>query len=188
MGLPMACPERVFNNSPCFKTASPWSLRTFTTPSQTQTWLSFPSSTEELKEVPRIPDTPDRRAPVIIATGPLTSDTLSAEIARLVGQQHLYFYDAISPIVLAESIDRSRVFAGSRYGRDTPDADSASSAPSPLPSEPVVSTGDIFRANIVDVATDALIVEVQGQRLHGRVLLNRVSTDSTIWRYWYQAE
>ena len=53
---------------------------------------------------------PRRRAsahPVIIATGPLTSEALSADIARLVGSEHLYFYDAISPIVLAET-HRSR--------------------------------------------------------------------------------
>ena len=43
--------------------------------------------------------------PLIIATGPLTSETLSADIAALVGGDHLYFYDAISPIVLAETID-----------------------------------------------------------------------------------
>ena len=40
---------------------------------------------------------------MIIATGPLTSDSLSADIAALVGSEHLYFYDAISPIVLAET-------------------------------------------------------------------------------------
>jgi methylenetetrahydrofolate--tRNA-(uracil-5-)-methyltransferase len=56
-------------------------------------------------------------SPVIIATGPLTSDSLAAEIASLVGSDHLYFYDAISPIVLAETIDRSRVFRASRWGR-----------------------------------------------------------------------
>ena len=44
-------------------------------------------------------------SPVIIATGPLTSDALSADIRAFVGEDHLYFYDAISPIVLAE-IDR----------------------------------------------------------------------------------
>jgi len=54
---------------------------------------------------------------VIIATGPLTSDALSREIAALVGSDHLYFYDAISPIVLAESIDMKRVFRASRWGR-----------------------------------------------------------------------
>ena len=41
--------------------------------------------------------------PVIVATGPLTSDALSAEVVKFVGSEHLYFYDAISPIVLAES-------------------------------------------------------------------------------------
>ncbi len=71
------------------------------------------------EEVVAIPES-DGRSPVIVATGPLTSESLSREIVRLVGSQHLFFYDAISPIVLAESIDRTKVFAGSRYGRDTP--------------------------------------------------------------------
>jgi methylenetetrahydrofolate--tRNA-(uracil-5-)-methyltransferase len=66
-------------------------------------------------EVTAIPSGAD--GPVIIATGPLTSDALSAEIASLVGSKHLYFYDAISPIVLGESIDRSKVFRASRWGR-----------------------------------------------------------------------
>ncbi len=47
------------------------------------------------------------RCPVIVATGPLTSDALSTEIAAIVGREHLYFYDAISPIVLADSIDQN---------------------------------------------------------------------------------
>jgi methylenetetrahydrofolate--tRNA-(uracil-5-)-methyltransferase len=66
-------------------------------------------------EVSRVPRDVD--GPVIIATGPLTSPELSADIASLVGGQHLYFYDAISPIVLAESIDRTKVFRASRWGR-----------------------------------------------------------------------
>ena len=66
-------------------------------------------------EVPRLPEPAD--SPLIIATGPLTSESLSAEIAALVGSTHLYFYDAISPIVLAESIDRSKVFRASRWDR-----------------------------------------------------------------------
>jgi methylenetetrahydrofolate--tRNA-(uracil-5-)-methyltransferase len=59
--------------------------------------------------------------PVIIATGPLTSDTLSIDITRFVGRDHLYFYDAISPIVLAETIDRTKVFRASRWDRHTSD-------------------------------------------------------------------
>jgi methylenetetrahydrofolate--tRNA-(uracil-5-)-methyltransferase len=57
-------------------------------------------------------------SPVIIATGPLTSDALSASIQQMVGEEHLSFYDAISPIVLAESIDMSKVFRASRWGRN----------------------------------------------------------------------
>jgi methylenetetrahydrofolate--tRNA-(uracil-5-)-methyltransferase len=67
-------------------------------------------------EIDRIPESSERD-PVIIATGPLTSDALSSEIAALVGADHLYFYDAISPIVLAESIDRGKVFRASRWDR-----------------------------------------------------------------------
>src|SRR5262249_24073646 len=58
--------------------------------------------------------------PVILATGPLTSDALSREIAALVGSALLYFYDAISPIVSGESIDRSKVYRASRWGRSLP--------------------------------------------------------------------
>jgi methylenetetrahydrofolate--tRNA-(uracil-5-)-methyltransferase len=52
---------------------------------------------------------------VIVASGPLTSPALYAELRRLFGRDHLYFYDAISPIVSAESIDRSVAFSASRY-------------------------------------------------------------------------
>jgi len=68
-------------------------------------------------EVPAIPPPRPDGGPIIIATGPLTSEALSADLVRLVGAEHLYFYDAISPIVLAESIDRSKVFRASRWNR-----------------------------------------------------------------------
>ena len=68
------------------------------------------------EEIPRVPD--DRSMfPLIVATGPLTSASLSSDIAALVGGDHLYFYDAISPIVLAETIDMEKVFRASRWGR-----------------------------------------------------------------------
>jgi methylenetetrahydrofolate--tRNA-(uracil-5-)-methyltransferase len=54
---------------------------------------------------------------VIVATGPLTSEALAADIARFVGEDHLYFYDAVSPVVEADSIDFERAFRASRYGR-----------------------------------------------------------------------
>ena len=57
----------------------------------------------------------------IVATGPLTSDALSQEIARLTGGTHLYFYDSISPIVEADSIDTSRVYKAARYDKGTAD-------------------------------------------------------------------
>jgi methylenetetrahydrofolate--tRNA-(uracil-5-)-methyltransferase len=67
------------------------------------------------EEVPGVPH--GHGGPTVIATGPLTSDSLSADIAALVGADHLYFYDAISPIVLADTIDRAKVFRASRWGR-----------------------------------------------------------------------
>jgi methylenetetrahydrofolate--tRNA-(uracil-5-)-methyltransferase len=57
----------------------------------------------------------------IISTGPLTSDALSREIATLSGSSHLFFYDSISPIVEADSIDMSKVYLAARYDKGTAD-------------------------------------------------------------------
>lgn len=54
---------------------------------------------------------------VILASGPLTSDALSAELAKLTGSEHLYFYDAIAPIVEADSIDYDIAWRASRYDK-----------------------------------------------------------------------
>ena len=75
-------------------------------------------------EVSSIPPSSERE-PVVVATGPLTSDSLAAEIAVLVGSSHLYFYDAISPIVLADTIDESKAFRASRWGRSLREQGSA---------------------------------------------------------------
>jgi methylenetetrahydrofolate--tRNA-(uracil-5-)-methyltransferase len=64
---------------------------------------------------------PDEYALTIVATGPLTSDALSLEIARITGSEHLAFYDSISPIVDAESIDMERVYFAARYDKGTAD-------------------------------------------------------------------
>jgi methylenetetrahydrofolate--tRNA-(uracil-5-)-methyltransferase len=57
----------------------------------------------------------------VLASGPLTSAALSAEIARLTGSEHLAFYDSISPIVDADSIDKERVYFAARYDKGTAD-------------------------------------------------------------------
>ncbi len=57
----------------------------------------------------------------ILASGPLTSEALSKEIARLSGAEHLFFYDSISPIVEAESIDMSKVYLAARYDKGSAD-------------------------------------------------------------------
>jgi methylenetetrahydrofolate--tRNA-(uracil-5-)-methyltransferase len=79
---------------------------------------------EELSEIPQ-------DSLVIVATGPLTSDSLAASLQNLTGQERLFFYDSISPIVDAGTLDYSKVFSASRYdkslpaaaGRSTPVAD-----------------------------------------------------------------
>src|SRR5260370_30193136 len=65
---------------------------------------------EEVTTIP--PDTI-----TIIATGPLTSDTLTYEIMKLTGDDQLYFYDAIAPIIAADSVDHSIAFRAARYGK-----------------------------------------------------------------------
>lgn len=69
------------------------------------------------EEVKTLPD--DRLT--ILATGPLTSEALSGEIQKKIGGEHLFFYDAISPIVTAESIDFDKTFKASRYGKGKDD-------------------------------------------------------------------
>jgi methylenetetrahydrofolate--tRNA-(uracil-5-)-methyltransferase len=65
------------------------------------------------EEMPSLPDD----IPAIVATGPLTSEALAAEIQKIAGREQLYFYDAASPIIDADSIDRSICFEASRYGK-----------------------------------------------------------------------
>jgi methylenetetrahydrofolate--tRNA-(uracil-5-)-methyltransferase len=60
--------------------------------------------------------------PVILATGPLTSDALASELAGVIGAEHLAYYDAISPVIAADSIDWSKVFRASRYDKGDDDA------------------------------------------------------------------
>jgi methylenetetrahydrofolate--tRNA-(uracil-5-)-methyltransferase len=64
---------------------------------------------EEVVEIPLLP--------TVIASGPLTSAKLSLVIEKLTGQHNLYFYDAVAPIVYAESIDMSKAYRASRYGK-----------------------------------------------------------------------
>src|SRR5882757_4153146 len=78
---------------------------------------SEPLITIRREEVTKI----DSNELTIIATGPLTSDDLAAEIARLTGSTRLFFYDSISPIVEADSIDRSKVYMAARYDKGTAD-------------------------------------------------------------------
>ncbi len=71
-----------------------------------------PRITVRRREVVEVPG-----GQVVVATGPLTSPALSEHLQGLLGADYLYFYDAIAPIVEADSLDMSRLFTGSRYGK-----------------------------------------------------------------------
>ena len=83
----------------------------------TEKLANHPNITIKREEVLEIP----QEGPVIMATGPLTSPKFSEQISKLIGQEYLYFYDALSPIVNADSIDYDKAFFASRY--DKGDAD-----------------------------------------------------------------
>ena len=77
---------------------------------------SHPNISVILQEITQVPE-----GPVIIATGPLTSDALSEDIGRYFGAEYLHFFDAAAPLVTAESIDMEKAWWQSRYDRGTPD-------------------------------------------------------------------
>ena len=77
---------------------------------------NHPNITVTYEEVTQVPE-----GPVIIATGPLTSDALSDAIGKYFGTEYLHFFDAAAPLVTAESIDMTKAWWQSRYDRGTPD-------------------------------------------------------------------
>ena len=82
----------------------------------TEKLKNHPNITVISQEVTSVPE-----GPVIIATGPLTSDALSEAIGEYFGQDYLHFFDAAAPLVTAESIDMNEAWWQSRYDRGTPD-------------------------------------------------------------------
>jgi methylenetetrahydrofolate--tRNA-(uracil-5-)-methyltransferase len=113
-----------------------------------------PRITVRRDEITAVPP-PSPGTTTIIATGPLTSDALSQSIQALVGEEHLAFYDAISPIVLADSIDMEVVFRQSRWGRSLRSA--AADAAAPAASDgTVLSTGAAVACGVDDGQGDYL--------------------------------
>jgi methylenetetrahydrofolate--tRNA-(uracil-5-)-methyltransferase len=98
------------------------------------------------EEVTHIPD-----GPCIIATGPLTSDALTEKIVKLTGQDQLYFFDAMAPIVEADSINMGVAFQASRYGRGEQDEGDYINCP---------LTGDEYKA-LVDALLGAEVIPLR---------------------------
>ena len=74
---------------------------------------AHPAITVSREEITALP--PSTGAPLILATGPLTSESLAESLAGFTGREHLAFYDAIAPIVSADSLDRQIIYQASRY-------------------------------------------------------------------------
>jgi methylenetetrahydrofolate--tRNA-(uracil-5-)-methyltransferase len=142
---------------------------------------AHPAITLVREEVGRLADVLDGRTRVIVATGPLTSDALSADLAQLIGQDYLYFYDAISPIVLAETIDSSKVFRASRWGRslygqstvDSQQSTVESRTPNPEPRaqspEPRAPEGDYLNCPLTKEEYDrfyAAVITAESATVH----------------------
>ena len=77
---------------------------------------NHPGITVISQEITQVPE-----GPVIVATGPLTSDAMSDAIGTYFGTEHLHFFDAAAPLVTAESVDMTKAWWQSRYDRGTPD-------------------------------------------------------------------
>src|SRR5262245_14124029 len=88
--------------------------------------------------------------PVIVASGPLTSEALTAEITRLCGSDYLYFYDAMCPIVARESIDMTIAWRASRWGRD----------------KATRSLGDIGSKTLADSSADGIAADDDGDYIN----------------------
>ncbi|MCC6215000.1 MAG: methylenetetrahydrofolate--tRNA-(uracil(54)-C(5))-methyltransferase (FADH(2)-oxidizing) TrmFO [Polyangiaceae bacterium] len=100
-----------------------------------EAWLAAEPLLERVPEV--VERVPDAR-PCIVATGPLTGDALAADLERRIGGSRLAYYDAIAPIVAAESIDWERVFFASRWDKGTSDEDRQAYVNCPLDREQYV--------------------------------------------------
>jgi len=107
----------------------------------------------EHREVTEIP----AERPLILATGPLTSDALAASLAAAVGAEHLAYYDAIAPIVSADSIDWDKVWKQSRYGKGGGGRAAADEGASP-PTLPMVATpGDDSPSDAENAGDEAYV-------------------------------
>ncbi len=89
---------------------------------------------EEVKEIPS--------SPTVIASGPLTSAALSQDIAKLSGEEHLFFFDAIAPVIHADSINMEVAFRASRYGTNTRPSSAGETATTPSSGTSLDDEGD----------------------------------------------
>src|ERR1041385_4198519 len=82
----------------------------------TQTLESHPNITIKHEEIKRIPEP----RPLVIATGPLTTDSIAEQLQALTGSDSLYFFDAVAPTVTLDSLDMDKIYRGSRRGKGDP--------------------------------------------------------------------
>jgi methylenetetrahydrofolate--tRNA-(uracil-5-)-methyltransferase len=107
----------------------------------TDALASHPRIRIEARVVNEIP-TATAESPVILATGPLTGDELAADLARRIGSEQLAYYDAIAPIVAADSIDWDKVFKQSRWGKGASGTDDRDRTDDERSAADAAETGD----------------------------------------------
>ena len=111
------------------------------------------------EEVLSLPDDTDTLT--ILATGPLTSSALAESLAKRTGSEHFYFYDAISPIIDASSLNMDVIYAGNRYGKKTRSLEDA-----PVETE---EASDYLNCPFTREQYDAFIAELlRGERVPGK--------------------
>jgi len=104
--------------------------------------------------------------PVIMATGPLTGGQLARQVRSLLGGDRLYFYDAIAPIVMADSIDPAHSWRGSRWGKHTPTdkTDATNGAATAGPADEAGAPGDYINCPLDEATYNAFVAEVVAAR------------------------
>jgi methylenetetrahydrofolate--tRNA-(uracil-5-)-methyltransferase len=118
---------------------------------------AHPNITLVRAEAPCIPD-----GPAIIASGPLTSEALTADITRLCGDRYLYFYDAMCPIVARDSIDLTIAWRGSRWGRDQETTLAAAAGTAGADDGSPASDGDYINCPLSKEEYEAFIAALVG--------------------------
>ena len=121
---------------------------------------------------------------VIIATGPLTSDSLSKEILEITGEQDLHFYDAAAPIILKDSIDMNIAFYGNRYEQERPKDEDAEEWKRRIKAEQNQNSEDKVRSDIISNTENASLAENRYNSSNNASYINLPMNKEEYEKFW----